>query len=46
MLHFHIIPRKQGQKDIRFSHTAIFSVKGEFSKLLKNKFPEITQEIM
>lgn len=34
--------KSKGRK-IRFSHTGIFSVKDEFSKLLKSKFPEISE---
>lgn len=46
MLYFHKRLQKQGQKDhIRFSHTDIFSVKDEISKLLKSKFPKSSQEI-
>lgn len=41
----HDASKARTENHIRFSQTDVFSVKDEFSKLLKSKCPEIRQEI-
>lgn len=41
----HNASKARTENHIRFSQTDVFSVKDEFSKLLKSKCPEISQEI-